>query len=137
MQRGCYLIRYCDDFVCCSQNQHEENYADYPVVSLDDIRNEYDISSLGNQQEVVRIAKSRAKQYLRNNQSFVWNATSVTADIRSKLIKLFIPYRAYVRIVFLETGWEEKPAQKRRKNGQCTHTGYRENVNKAYPSRAL
>lgn len=85
----------------------KKHYADYPMISLDDIREEFGISPVGNQQEVVRIAKSRSKQYLRNNQSFVWNATSVTADIRSKLIKLFIPYRAYVRIVFLETGWEE------------------------------
>lgn len=92
----------------------KENYADYPVVSLDDIRNECDISSLGNQQEVVRIAKSRAKQYLREKQSFVWNATSITADIRSQLINLFVRYHAYVKIVFLETEWEEN----RRRNSE-------------------
>lgn len=85
----------------------KENYGDYPVVSLDDIRREFGISPVGNQQEVVRIAKTRAKQYLGNNQSFVWNATSVTADIRSKLINLFVRYHAYVKIVFLETEWEE------------------------------
>lgn len=84
-----------------------EHYADYPVVSLDDIRKEYGISPVGNQQEVARIAKARAKQYLRDKQSFVWNATSITADIRSQLINLFVRYHAYVKIVFLETEWEE------------------------------
>lgn len=84
-----------------------KNYADYPMVSLDGIREEFGISPVGNQQEVVRISKARAKQYLRDKQSFVWNATSITADIRSQLINLFICYRAYVKIVFLETDWEE------------------------------
>jgi len=84
-----------------------KNYADYPVVSLDGIREEFGISPVGNQQEVARIAKSRAKQYLRENRSFVWNATSITPDIRSQLIDLFVRYHAYVKIVFLETEWEE------------------------------
>ena len=84
-----------------------ENYADHPVISLDDIRKEYGISPVGDQQEVARIAKARAKQYLREKQSFIWNATSITADIRSQLINLFIRYHAYVKIVFLETEWEE------------------------------
>lgn len=91
-----------------------ERYADYPVVSLDDIREEYGISPVGDQQEVVRIAKARAKQYLRDKQSFVWNATSITTDIRSQLINLFVRYHAYVKIVFLETEWEEN----RRRNSE-------------------
>lgn len=82
-------------------------YPDYPVISLDDIREEFGISPSGDQSEVIRIAKSRAKQLLRNKQSFVWNATSVTPDIRSRLISLFNNYHAYVKIVFLETEWNE------------------------------
>lgn len=82
-------------------------YPDYPMISLDEIRKEYKISPTDNQQEVVRIAKSRAKQLLRQKRSFVWNATSVTPDIRTKLISLFTSYHAYVKIVFLETDYAE------------------------------
>ncbi len=82
-------------------------YPEYPVISLDDIRAEFGISPAGDQNEVARIAKSRARQLLRSRQSFVWNATSVTADIRNKLVSLFNSYHAYVKIVFLETEWDE------------------------------
>lgn len=82
-------------------------YPDYPMISLDEIREEYNISPTDNQQAVVRIAKSRAKQLLRQKKSFVWNAASVTPDIRTKLISLFTNYHAYVKIVFLETDYEE------------------------------
>ena len=80
-----------------------EHFPDLPMVSLDEIREEFHISPVGDQQEVVRIAKVRAKQLLRSKQSFVWNATDITSDIRAGLIELFIRYRAYVRIVYLET----------------------------------
>lgn len=82
-------------------------YPDHPVISLDDIRGEFGISPSGDQSVVIRIAKSRAKQLLRDKRSFVWNATSVTPDIRSRLISLFSSYNAYVKIVFLETEWNE------------------------------
>ncbi len=82
-------------------------YPDYPIVSLDDIRREYNISPVGNQQEVARIAKERAKQLLRKKKSFIWNATSITPDIRSKLVSLFTGYNAYVKMVFLETDYQE------------------------------
>ena len=59
----------------------QNNYPDYFVVSLDDIRSEFGISPLGNQKEVVRIANERAAKLMRKKQSFVWNATSVTPDI--------------------------------------------------------
>lgn len=84
-----------------------KSYPDHPIVSLDDIRREYDISPSGNQQEVIRIAKERAKQLLRQKKSFVWNATSITPDIRSKMIALFQSYNAYTRIVYLETDYKE------------------------------
>lgn len=35
------------------------------------------------------------------------NATSVTPDIRSRLIALFTGYNAYVKIIFLETDYRE------------------------------
>lgn len=82
-------------------------YPDYPMISLDEIRREFSVSPADRQQEVIRTAKSRAKQYLRAQQSFVWNATTLTPDIRAGLVSLFVCYRAYVKIVFLETDREE------------------------------
>ncbi len=47
-------------------------------------------------------AKEEAKQYLRAEQSFVWNATNITRQMRSQLIDLFTTYKAKVTIVYIE-----------------------------------
>ena len=74
-----------------------------PVVSLDDIRRKYKISPQGPQGYVASLGKEEAKDLLRQHQPFVWNATSITVDIRRQLIDLFESYGAAVRIVYLET----------------------------------
>lgn len=79
------------------------NCKDMPVVSLDDIRRRYKLSPEGNQSEVASIGKEEARAYLRKHQSFVWNATNLTVDIRRQLIDLFESYGASVRLVYLET----------------------------------
>ena len=84
-----------------------ENYPDRPVISLDAIRAEYGLPSVGDQSEVVRIAHKKAKELLRERRSFIWNATSVTREFRRKPVELFVGYHAYVKIVFLETPWDE------------------------------
>lgn len=85
----------------------KSEYHDYPVISLDDIRRKYDLSPEGSQQQAVRIAKSRARKLLREKISFVWNATALTYDIRRDLVALFVSYHVYVKIVYLETSWDE------------------------------
>ena len=77
-----------------------------PVISLDDIRERLHISPLGNQGEVINEAYDMAREYLRKKQPFVWNATSIVHDLRSKAISLFEQYGASVKTVFLETDWE-------------------------------
>lgn len=79
-----------------------------PVVSLDDIRAELGASPVGPQKKVADEARARAKVLLREKRPFIWNATNITADLRRGLVKLFTDYRASVRIVYLETGWEEE-----------------------------
>lgn len=83
-----------------------KNYSHLPVVCLDDIRKLLDVSPTKPQGEVIAYAKNKAKELLRNKQSFVWNATNITKDTRHKLISLFENYGASVRVVFLETSWE-------------------------------
>jgi predicted kinase len=83
------------------------HYENYPVITLDDIRKELKILPTDNQGLVVATANERAKELLRKKQPFVWNATNITTDIRKLLIPLFEDYGASVKIVFLETEWNE------------------------------
>jgi len=85
-----------------------EHYPDLPMISLDEIRREMKISPTDNQSKVVEIARERAKELLRKKQTFVWNATNLSPMVRGKQIKLFTQYHASVRVVYLETDWEEE-----------------------------
>ncbi len=80
---------------------------EYPMISLDELRKQMHISPKEAQGTVIQAAKEQAMQYLRKKQSFVWNATNLTAKIREKQIQLFERYQASVRVIFLETEWKE------------------------------
>ncbi|HNB74241.1 MAG TPA: AAA family ATPase [Acidobacteriota bacterium] len=76
--------------------------ADRPIISLDDLRLSLDISPVDNQGPVVVAAKAQAREYLRRQQPFIWNATNITAAVRTQLIDLFAAYQARTTIVYLE-----------------------------------
>ncbi|GCE11561.1 AAA family ATPase [Tengunoibacter tsumagoiensis] len=76
--------------------------AEWPMVSLDSIRQELKIDAEGPQGLVIQTAKERARTYLRRKQSFVWNATNISKQLRQPLIELFTSYGASTRIVYLE-----------------------------------
>lgn len=80
---------------------------DRPVISLDAIRRELNVSAADDQGTVVNQAKSRAREYLRKQTSFIWNATNTSAQMRRQLIRLFRDYNAWVRIVYVEASWDE------------------------------
>lgn len=84
------------------------HYPQLPVVSLDGIRAELGLSPVGPQKRVADEARRRARVLLRRKCPFVWNATNITADLRRRQVELFTAYRASVRIVYLETAWEEE-----------------------------
>ncbi len=75
---------------------------DSPVVSLDDIREELDVTPADDQASVIAVAYERAREHLRRGQGFVWNATSISRMIRGKLIDLAAGYKARLRIVYVE-----------------------------------
>lgn len=80
------------------------NLSDWPVVSLDDLRKAMKIKpkdKSGNGR-VIQAAKERAKTYMRRAESFVWNATNITRQMREQLINLFTSYGGFVKIVYLE-----------------------------------
>lgn len=79
-----------------------------PTVSLDVFRKEMHVLPQEPQGPVAAAAREKAKEYLRRQEPFVWNATNVTPALREKQIRLFQAYHASVRIVYLETGWGEQ-----------------------------
>lgn len=93
----------------------QENYPDWSMISLDEIRKELKVSPTDNQSKVLEIARERARELLRKKQPFVWNATNLSPMVRNKQIKLFTKYHASTRIVYLETKWSE---QLRRNEGR-------------------
>lgn len=77
----------------------------YPVVSLDQIRDEMDFPPTGNQGPVVQVAKERAREYMRKEQPFIWNATSLIKSLRTPLIDFFSSYSAKIKIVYREASF--------------------------------
>ncbi|MND62048.1 HD domain protein [compost metagenome] len=86
-----------------------KHFADYPVVSLDDIRRKHKIDPTDKAANgwVVQEAKEQARVYLRRSQSFVWNATNITRQMRSQQIDLFSTYQARIKIVYIETSYNQ------------------------------
>lgn len=80
------------------------NYRQWPVINLDQIRREHKIAPTdksGNGR-VIQMAKEQAREYLRKGVDFVWNATNVTKNMREQLVGLFVTYKAYVKIMYVE-----------------------------------
>ena len=90
----------------------EKHRPEHPVVSLDLIRDELRVSATDNQGQVIQAAQERAREHLRAGRDFVWNATNVTRQNRSRVLRLLRDYGARVEIVYLEPG----PDQLRRQN---------------------
>jgi predicted kinase len=84
-----------------------EYLPDWTVISLDELRQAMNISPKDDQGAVGERARAIAKDYMRAEKSFVWNATNLSRQLRSSLINLFSAYQARIRIVYLEVSWEE------------------------------
>lgn len=85
----------------------ERNHPALPVVCMDDIRQRMGVKPTDNQGRVAQEAREQARGYLRAKQPFIWNATNLTPMLRDKQLRLFEEYHASVRIVYLETEWQE------------------------------
>ncbi|MBX9687664.1 MAG: AAA family ATPase [Candidatus Obscuribacterales bacterium] len=80
----------------------KENAGALPVISLDEIRLKLGIEAEQDQSRVLKSARETARSLMRQNQSFVWNATNVTRYMRDPLIRFFRDYGARIRIVYVE-----------------------------------
>ncbi|WP_413201274.1 AAA family ATPase [Nostoc piscinale] len=85
----------------------KENLPDWRVISLDALRKQMNISPEDDQGVVINAAKTIAKEYMRDGQCFVWNATNISRQLRGMLTRLFTSYQANIRIVYLESPWDE------------------------------
>jgi predicted kinase len=74
------------------------------VINLDEIRRKNKIAPTDKSGNgtVVQLAKAQAREYLRGRQRFVWNATNITRQMRAQLVNLFVTYKAYVKMVYVE-----------------------------------
>ncbi len=81
---------------------------DLPVLSLDDIRREHKIDPRDKKKngQIIQLGKEKAKAFMRARQSFVFNATNITGDMRGKWISLFTDYGGRVKIVYLEVPYK-------------------------------
>ena len=85
----------------------KENLSHMHVISLDDIREEFNVSPRDNSSKIAMFAKDRAKDYLRLKEPFVWDATNIVSDTRKKLCDLFPSYGARVKFIYIEVPYNE------------------------------
>ena len=83
---------------------YQKKYAQLPLISLDEIRKELKIKpdDRDGQGRVTQLAYERAKELCRKKQSFVWNSTNLSADLRARLIGTLRVYGPSIRIVYVE-----------------------------------
>ena len=89
------------------------HFADWEVISLDEVRAELDVDPADAQGEVIDRARTLARERLRAGRSFVWNATNLSRQLRGGLVRLFAGYGARVRVVYLEVPEETLRSQNR------------------------
>jgi len=95
------------------KDHYIKNHLDLPVLSLDNIRREHKIKPTDKKGtgRVVQMAKEEAKVHMRKKESFIFNATNITKDMRGRWISLFLEYRARVKIVYLEVPYKQLKKQ--------------------------
>lgn len=80
----------------------EKHHPHLPVVSFDDSRIEMGLRHGQNEGAVAHHAVDKAKELLRKNAPFVWNATHLSQQMRDKTLDLLFAYQAEVELVYLE-----------------------------------
>ena len=80
----------------------EKHHPSLPVVSFDDAREELGLKHGKNEGAVAHRAVDKAKELLRKKAPFVWNATHLSEQMRSKTLDLLYAYHAEVDLVYLE-----------------------------------
>lgn len=80
----------------------ENNAGSLPVICLDAIRAEMKVKPWEDQSKVMQVAFDKAREYLRNHRTFIWDATCLNHDTRKKILGLGRDYSAFTNVVYLE-----------------------------------
>lgn len=73
-----------------------------PIVSLDEVREEFDVEPTDDQGRVAQAARERCREHLRSGTSFAFNATNILRATRTRWLELFVDYHARIELVYLE-----------------------------------
>lgn len=106
---------------------------DLPVVSLDEIRDELEVTPTDNQGSVVQAAQERCREHLRSKRSFAFNATNLIQQTRNRWIGLFDDYHAHMEIVYLEPPFERLLRQNRDRDRPVPENAIRKMAAKCEP----
>lgn len=87
-----------------------------PMVSLDELREEFDVEPTDPQGEVIQAARENCREHLRARRDFAFNATNIVRSTRKRWIDLFADYQARVEIIYLEPPLEVVHEQNKRRN---------------------
>jgi predicted kinase len=79
-----------------------QHYPAWSVASYDDARTELKLKYGENEGLVTQFVLSKVRKWLRSKQSFIWNATHLSQEMRQKALDLLYAYHASVQIVYIE-----------------------------------
>lgn len=88
---------------------------DAEIVSLDALRDEFDIDPRDEQGPVIAAARERARVALRAGRPLIWNATNLSRQIRGQVIDLVAAYRTKIELVYVEASEEDLLARNRQR----------------------
>ncbi len=92
-----------------------------PVVSFDDAKSELGLKHGENDGMAAHFAVDKAKALLRRKEPFVWNATHLSEQMRTKTLDLLFAYDAQVRLVYLEAPAPVVFARNRKRDSTLSH----------------
>lgn len=98
----------------------------WPVASYDDARKELNLRYGKNEGKVSHLVQERVKDWLRNKQPFVWNATHLSKEMRQNALDLLYAYHAKVTIVYLEQNEAELLRRNRKRDTTLTNAKLQE-----------
>jgi predicted kinase len=92
-----------------------DKHLDLPVLSLDNLRREHKVSPTDKKKngQIIQLGKEKAKEFMRAKNSFVFNGTNITKEMRNNWISLFTDYGGRVKIIYLEVPYKKLLEQNR------------------------
>lgn len=98
-----------------------KNLPNLPVVSFDDAKEALGLKHGKNDGKAAHYAVDLAKSLLRKKESFVWNATHLSSQMRDKSLDLLYDYNANVSLVYVESSYQEVLRRNSERNTTLTN----------------